>query len=91
MIEPSTLRHHQRKLNEIVRLACEDVESAGLHSTADPEAFAQVVEMLTAAVASLTDACETLRSRDGYSWADIARPLGVTRSAAQQRFGKKSS
>lgn len=24
---------------------------------------------------------------DGYSWADIARRLGVTRQAAQQRYG----
>jgi hypothetical protein len=23
----------------------------------------------------------------GYSWADIARPLGITRQAAQQRWG----
>jgi hypothetical protein len=23
----------------------------------------------------------------GYSWAEIARPLGITRQAAQQRFG----
>lgn len=28
-----------------------------------------------------------LRSRWGYSWADIAARLGVTRQAAQQRWG----
>ena len=28
-----------------------------------------------------------LASQEGASWADIGRELGVTRSAAQQRFG----
>ncbi len=28
-----------------------------------------------------------LRAEHGYSWADIGRALGITRQAAQQRFG----
>ncbi len=35
---------------------------------------------------ALIDAVTGLRAA-GYSWADIARQLGTTRQAAQQRFG----
>jgi hypothetical protein len=31
-----------------------------------------------------------LRARHGYSWADIAARLGITRQAAQQRWGGPS-
>ena len=32
-------------------------------------------------------AVSRLRARHGYSWADIAARLGITRQAAQQRWG----
>jgi hypothetical protein len=62
----------------------------------DPEAFAQVVAILETVPDQLRLAVHNLRKPmseslpdiiAGYSWADIAAPLGVTRSAAQQRFG----
>ena len=28
-----------------------------------------------------------IKTEQRYSWADIARPLGINRSAAQQRYG----
>lgn len=41
--------------------------------------------------ASLDDAIHTavvgLREQSGHSWAEIARPLGVTKQAAAQRWG----
>jgi hypothetical protein len=54
------------------------------------------VEML-ASLASLPDlveqllgeTVERLRTTHGYSWADIGRALGITRQAAQQRFGRQ--
>jgi DNA-binding XRE family transcriptional regulator len=37
--------------------------------------------------AAIRDAITELRARHGYSWADIGLRLGVTRQAAQQRWG----
>ena len=36
---------------------------------------------------ALREAIGQIRARWGYSWADIAQRLGVTRQAAQQRWG----
>lgn len=88
MIEPQTARYHQRKLNEIVRLASDDITTQGLQSTADPETFATVVHMLEDALSQMKTAAQTLNERDGFTWAEIAAALGVTRSAAYQRFAK---
>lgn len=57
------------------RVAGGDVEGlADLHSLAG-----EVDQALAAAVAGLRDF--------GYSWAEIASRLGITRQAAQQRWG----
>jgi hypothetical protein len=48
-----------------------------LHTTA------QTIEQATTRLYELV----RLASQEGASWADIGRELGVTRSAAQQRFG----
>jgi hypothetical protein len=37
--------------------------------------------------AAIRDAITELRAKHGYSWADIGLRLGVTRQAAQQRWG----
>ncbi|WP_248579885.1 hypothetical protein [Nocardioides sp. InS609-2] len=34
-------------------------------------------------------AVAALRRRYGYSWAQVARPLGTTRQAAQMRYGRE--
>jgi hypothetical protein len=54
----------------------------------DPEGFAQVHQLLVAAVNALPVAAELNRVQHGYSWADLARPLGISRQAAQQRLGR---
>lgn len=63
----------------------------------DTEAFAQVVELLETAARELPTVAAMLRLpkplpdgslAPGYSWAEIAAPLGVTRQAAAKRFGK---
>ena len=36
---------------------------------------------------AITEAITGLRARHGYSWADIGMRLGITRQAAQQRWG----
>jgi hypothetical protein len=40
--------------------------------------------------AAIHHAVSELRARHGYSWADIAARLGITRQAAQQRWGGPS-
>lgn len=53
----------------------------------DPEAFAELVAIHAEFGAMLARTANELRVNGEYSWADIARPLHVTRSAAQKRFG----
>ena len=80
MLDPVDDRRHRNTLRGWIATASKD----------DPEHFAQVVTMLDEARAELVEAAESLRT-EGYSWADLAAPLGVTRSAVQQRFGRKAA
>jgi hypothetical protein len=52
----------------------------------DIEALATMTALAGDLDEAITDAVTGLREY-GYSWAEIARPLGITRQAAQQRFG----
>jgi hypothetical protein len=52
----------------------------------DIEAIAAMTTLAAQLDTAITEAITSLRTA-GYSWADIARPLGVTRQAAQQRWG----
>lgn len=75
MMEPETVARFKREIDAMAR-----------HAADDPEAFAQFVQlgehMDKAGGWAVCDlkAC-------GFSWADIARPLGITRQAAAKRFG----
>ena len=40
---------------------------------------------------AIAEAITALRTRHGYSWADIGTRLGITRQAAQQRWGNNPS
>jgi hypothetical protein len=53
----------------------------------DIEAVPDMVRLSNDVDAAIRDAITELRSRHGYSWADIGLRLGVTRQAAQQRWG----
>jgi hypothetical protein len=55
-------------------------------ATGDIEALAELVALSTVLDEAITTAVKGLRGF-GYSWADIATRLGVTRQAAQQRWG----
>lgn len=77
MLEPNTIARYERELRAMLRTAGDE----------DPEGFAAVHQLLTQAVNALPVAAELTRRQHGYSWADLARALGVTRQAAQQRLG----
>lgn len=77
-MEPREVDRWQRSLSALLAAGGGD----------DPEGFAEVVRLLDGARARLPQAAAQLREQ-GYSWADIARPLGVTRDAARQRFSAR--
>jgi hypothetical protein len=58
-------------------------------ATGDIESLALMAELADIIDASIRDAVTGLREH-GYSWADIGSRLGVTRQAAQQRWGDRS-
>jgi hypothetical protein len=76
MLEPA---RRTRALRELRSLCAEVGQN-------DPEAFSELVGILAAFEGMVKLAAHEQNTR-GYSWADLARPLGVTRSAAYQRFG----
>lgn len=53
---------------------------------ADPEDLAELINMTQALDAAIIDAVKGQRDA-GFSWGQIAAPLGITRQAAQMRFG----
>ncbi|WP_433789319.1 hypothetical protein [Actinoplanes sp. CA-252034] len=55
-------------------------------ATGDVEALRDMVALSTQLDDSISEAVKGLRSH-GYSWADIADRLGITRQAAHQRWG----
>lgn len=55
-------------------------------ATGDVEALTDMVALSTQLDDAIGQAVTGLRSH-GYSWADIAARLGITRQAAQQRWG----
>jgi hypothetical protein len=55
-------------------------------ATGDIEALTAMTTLADDLDQAITDAVTGLRAY-GYSWADIARPLGISRQAAQQRWG----
>ena len=59
------------------RIAAGDIESLGL-----------MAELADAVDSSIRDAVTGLREH-GYSWTDIGSRFGVTRQAAQQRWGNR--
>lgn len=54
----------------------------------NPEDLAAAVRLLDEQQALLVEAVAVMRDVHGYSWAQLAAELGVTRQAVQQRFGK---
>lgn len=57
-------------------------------ATGDIESLALMAELADTIDTSIRDAVTGLREH-GYSWADIGARLGVTRQAAQQRWGNR--
>lgn len=81
MLEPSEIKRWERQLRAMLRNGADQ----------DPEGLAAVVDLITQAYKALPVMVELHRAEHGYSWADVAGPLGVTRQAAHERFGIKAA
>jgi hypothetical protein len=89
MIEPENARHWQAIADSLVEKAGAD----------DPETFAFFVRLLDTTRERLRESAASLRGPlpvggdgrtvRGFSWEDIARPLGVSKQAAMKRFGAR--
>lgn len=55
---------------------------------ANPSDLADAVQLQRQLDEVIGQAVAQLRATHGFSWADLAAELGVTRQAAQQRFGR---
>ncbi len=53
----------------------------------DPEDLATMVEVAEEFESAVGDAVRGMRARLGWSWGELARPLGRSRQALQQRWG----
>lgn len=58
---------------------------------ADDVDLAEMVELRDLLETAIAEAVAGQRERHGRSWADVARGLGVTRQAAQMRYGRAST
>ena len=68
-------------LRRVIRAYSRRVAVGDIEALTDMAAIADEIDT------AMRDAITGLRARHGYSWADIAARLGVTRQAAQQRLG----
>lgn len=57
-------------------------------ATADPADLAELVELRAEVDAAVSRAVASVHA-NGSSWAEIGSALGVTRQAAQQRYGRQ--
>ncbi|MCO5992669.1 hypothetical protein [Actinoallomurus rhizosphaericola] len=67
-------------IRRVIRAYARRVASGDIEALADMTALASDLDT------AITQAVTGLRTF-GYSWAEIARPLGISRQAAQQRWG----
>ncbi len=56
-------------------------------ASGDIDALADITRLADHLDQAITEAVHGLRTGAGYSWADIALRLGISRQAAQQRWG----
>ncbi len=56
-----------------------------------PTELAAAVELANQLDATIGEAVRVMRDRHGFSWAEVGRELGITRQAAQQRYGRDAA
>lgn len=84
-----TMRHTILGATSMVRSVARRIEDEGdeEHTNWELPELAELAHLVEEADAALVAGVRSLRNRHGYSWAQIGAELGVSRQAAQQRFG----
>ena len=78
-----------RETDDVAAAAGRFVKAVGKRAAGgDPDALPFLVELGDLVEQQLAAAVLELNTRYGWSWAEIGRRLGITRQAAQQRFGR---
>ena len=71
---------------EYLKMLARMIKRAGVRvGVADPEDLVDLLEMKAVLDAAICTAVQGQRD-NGFSWADIARPQGVSRQAVQMKF-----
>lgn len=68
----------------IIRRAVERIGRDG-----DLEGLADLADLQNVIAAAIADSVTELREEHAFPWSEIGRVLGVTRQAAQQKYGTK--
>lgn len=79
-------RRREREIPDYAQMVRRIIRAHGRRcAAADPEDLVGLVEMHQSVDEAVAEAVAGLRA-SGFSWSQIARPLGITRQAAQMRF-----
>lgn len=82
-----TSRRREREIPDYAQMVRRIIRAHGRRcAAADPEDLVGLIELTQSIDEATTEAVYGLRA-SGFSWAEIARPLGITRQAAQMRYG----
>jgi hypothetical protein len=76
MIEPEEEKRWTRNINAMVAAAGDDAD-----------AFAAILALYVMFGRQLHETAIPALRQQGFSWSEIARPLGISKQAAQQRWG----
>lgn len=80
-------RRRERETPEFAAMVRRMIRAHGRRcADADPEDLAELVDIARSFDEAITEAVAGLRANE-FSWGQIAGPLGITRQAAQQRYG----
>lgn len=89
-------RQRELETPEVAAAARRMIRAVGKRAAVDLEGLALLAELREVVDLELGAAVTAARRGEGlagdrrYSWADVGRVLGITRQAAQMRFGKET-
>lgn len=76
----------QRRPDPMVKIRAQ--RAAGIATDGDIEVLSEMVALHDEIEQHIAETVRSLREDHGYSWTDIGRVTGVSRQAAQQRWGE---